>query len=150
MSGFPRGLPPLYALSVNSLKRDAVFSLQVNNDGVHLPRIDVKWEVLPRGTEGIGERELSLLAVAAMSKSNFRHSLDFRLGDHTVSALVPSKATIAGLRFRGFTFESPAVHSSMHGRWTAASKETLKCGEMRCVIGYVVTYSHDLTKVKVE
>ena len=145
-----RGLPSLSGLSVNPYKRDAVFSIQVNNDGVHMPRIDVRWEVLPRGTEGMGERELSLLAVAAMSRSNFRHSLEFVMGGGSVSALVPSNGSIAGLTFLDFTFESAAVHSSMHGRWTASSRETLRCGEARCVVGYVVTYSHDLAKVKVE
>jgi hypothetical protein len=131
-------------------QRNAVFSLQVNNDGVHLPRIDVRWEVLPRGAEGIAERELSILAVNAMTNSTFAESLQFQLGKGSVSALVPSKSSIAGLKFMDFTFESPAVHASMHGRWIASSRETLRCGEMRCVIGYVVTYSHDINKVKVE
>lgn len=151
MSGLPRGIPPLHRLNSNlHSSKNAVFSLQVNNDGLHLPRIDVRWEVLPRGTEGIAERELSILAVNAMTNSTFGESLQFQIGRGNVSALVPSKASIAGLKFMDFTFESPAVHSSMHGRWVVSSKETLQCGEMRCVIGYVVTYSHDLSKVKVE
>lgn len=151
MSGFPRGYPPLHLLNSNLHgQRNAVFSLQVNNDGVHLPRVDVRWEVLPRGTEGIAERELSILAVNAMTNSTFAESLHFKMGRGSVSALVPSMSSISGLKFTDFTFESPAVHSSMHGRWIASSRETLQCGEMRCVIGYVVTYSHDLSKVKVE
>ena len=127
-----------------------MFSLQVNNDGVHVPRVDVRWEVLPNGTDGIGERELAILAVNAMLKSTFKYSLHFELGKGNVSALMPKQGDIASLKFDDFSFDSPAVHSSMHGRWIAASKKTLMCGEMRCVIGYVVTYTHNMNKVKYE
>jgi hypothetical protein len=132
------------------VERNAVFSLQVNNDGVHVPRVDVRWEVLPPGTDGIGERELAILAVNAMSRSTFKHSLHFELGKGNVSALMPKQGSIASLEFNDFSFDSPAVHSSMHGRWIAASKKTLMCGEMRCVTGYVVTYTHNMNKVKIE
>ena len=149
-------LPPLHLLSRRSLigsivaDNNAVFSLQVKNDGVHLPRIDVKWEALPSGSEGIGERELSILAVYAMARSTFQHSLDFRLGEGSVSALVPKGANIAALEFMDFSMDSPAVHTSMHGRWIASSRQTLSCGELRCVLGYTVTYTHDLSHLKVE
>ena len=149
-------LPPLHLLSqrsfIGSIVADsnAVFSLKVNNDGVHLPRVDVKWEVLPPGSDGIGERELSILAVYAMSRSTFQHSLDFKLGARSVSALVPRGASISALEFMDFSMDSPAVHTSMHGRWIASSRQTLSCGELRCVIGYTVTYTHDLSHLKVE
>ena len=127
-----------------------MFSLQINNDGEHVPRVNVRWEVLPRGTDGIGERELAILAVNAMLRSTFKHSLHFELGNGNVSALMPKQGNIASLEFNDFSFDSPAVHASMHGRWIAASKKTLRCSETRGVIGYVVTYTHNMDKLKIE
>lgn len=142
--------PPLHLLSSRSPRKvEAVFSLKVNNDGLRLPRVDLKWEYLPSESVGIAERELSLLAVGAMSSSNFSYSLNFMLAQNSVSALVPREASISGLEFSDFFFENPAVHASMHGKWTVASTESRQCGETRCTIGYIVTYKHDVSKLKV-
>jgi hypothetical protein len=129
-------------------KVEAVFSLQIKNDGIRVPRVDLRWEYLPSQASGFTERQLALLAVEAMRASTFQDSLDFVLGDSSVSALVPGMSSIANLQFKDFYFENPAVHSLMHGRWTAASVESKNCGETRCSIGYIVTYRHDISKVK--
>jgi len=141
-------LPNLSSLSALTRPRECVFSVVITNDGRFVPRVDIQWEVLPRECEGICERELAILAVAAMSASTFRDSLNFVVSSGKVSALVPDAKGIAGLVFNAFTFEDPAVHASMHGRWRAHSVVSRQCQHTMCTIGYIATFKHDLGKLK--
>eukprot|EP00966_Prymnesium_polylepis_P302032 6978098-Prymnesium_polylepis.3 len=127
--------PPLHLLSSSSPRKiEAVFSLQVKNDGLHVPRVDLRWEYLPSEASGVSVRELSLLAVDALKASTFSSSLEFVLGSDTVSALVPRMGSISNLQFKDFSFENSAVHTLLHGRWTASYVESKQCGETRCSI----------------
>lgn len=141
-------LPNLSSLSTLARSRECVCSVVINNDGRFVPRVDIQWEVLPRECEGICERELAILAVAAMSASTFRDPLDFVVAAGKVSALVSNPKSIAGLVFNGFTFEDPAVHDSMHGGWRAHSVVSRQCQHTLCTIGYIATFKHDLGKLK--
>jgi len=150
-----RFIPPLDRLPVSVIlgssrsSKYAVFTLHVKNDGIYAPRIDLKWEVLPSMADGISVRELSILAVAAMTASNFPHSLQFELTGETVSALVPKPSTVAGMQFSDFYFESRAVHQLLHGQWEVNYVESKNCGETRCSVGFIASFRHDLTKEKV-
>ena len=79
-----------------------------------------------------------------MSASTFRDSLNFVVSSGVVSALVPDAKGITGLVFNAFTFEDPAVHASMHGRWRAHSEVSRQCQHT----GYIATFKHDLGKLK--
>ena len=65
----------------------------------------------------------------ALKASTFSSSLEFVLGSDTVSALVPGMGSIANLQFKDFSFENSAVHTLLHGRWTASYVESKQCGE---------------------
>jgi hypothetical protein len=139
-------LPNLSSLSALERSGECVFSLVITNDGRVVPRVDVQWEVLPRECAGLCERELSILAAAAMAASSLRDPLDFVVSSGTASALVPTPSAIAGLVFNAFTFEDPSVHASMHGRWRAHSVVARQCQHRVCTIGYIATFKRDLAQ----
>jgi len=139
-------LPDLSSLSAPRRSRECVFSVAISKGDAL--RVDIEWKALPRECEGICERELALLAVAAMSASTFRDPLDLAISAGRVSATVSAAASIEGLEFRPFTFEDPAVHASMHGRWRASSAQKTRCGDTTCTVRHVVLFRHELGKLK--
>jgi hypothetical protein len=163
----PSVCPPLHRLSsrlfVPARGRDAVFSLMVRANSLGQVRVAVRWEVLPIGAEGIGGRELALLAVAAMGASNFRLSLNFQIvDDHVVIGRAPVEhgddepagsgvggiGTVAGLAFDDFQFED-VVSAVLHGLWKVSARQAPLCDERKCTVGdYVATFRHDTSKVK--
>lgn len=144
----PARLPSLTSLGLRGGKLEAVFSLEIKNGGVFPARVNCRWEALPRGSDGIGARELSLIVVSAMQATNFSSPLSFVIRNDTVSALVPGDASLS-VEFKDFQFEHEAVHSSLHGKWAASSVRSIQCSETLCSIGQIATFSHDMDKVKV-
>lgn len=159
-----RSCPPLHRLSPGTSLttllrptrgRDAVFSLQICSgagNGDARPSVSLRWEVLPSGTEGIGARELALLAVDAMVASTFRLPLDFVLHEHAVRATLSEvhsdavRNEIKCVQLSDFTFENDAAHTLLHGRWRTTESVATRERDARVV----VTYRHDVGKLKTQ
>ena len=148
-------LPPVRLPSLPSLrlvwnvKLESVFSLEIKEGGVFPARVDCRWQALPRGSEGIGVRELSLIVVSALQATDFSFTLSFVIRNDTVSAPVPEDASLSVVGFKDFQFEHEAAHSSLHGKWKASSVRSIQCSETLRSIGQVATFSHDMEKLKV-
>mgnify|MGYP004150109211 FL=1 len=103
----------------------------------------MRWAALPWEAEGIGVRELALLAVHAMRASSFSRSLQLDTEQEYVRASFGAACPreIAALHFSDFHFEEKAAHASLHGKWRAGEARRRDCV-------FEIVYWHDMSKVK--